>query len=225
MKKLGKLLILFVYLAGFFCVVWLTVGYLHFSNEVVNPNAMLPIMTFEHDALLLLIGAPVMLAACVGVLLVFPKRKLVVKLAVFLPFLVCLAVVGHYLTMGYHPVEAEIKQFIVEVSLETDEPVYAIGMDILVDGEAVSTQVCQNASQNIPLSGTILFSVVPEDVPQGRALEELLLRFTVYEEPTEQVEPGGRAIQNGTVACTQWEETKLLTICGSTAEGYFGNSQ
>ena len=53
MKKLGKLLILFVYLAGFFCVVWLTVGYLHFSNEVVNPNAMLPIMTFEHDALLL----------------------------------------------------------------------------------------------------------------------------------------------------------------------------
>lgn len=220
MKKLLQLVIAGIYLIGIGCVIFFTVKYFRFSDYVANPNAMLPIPDYEGAALMLLFGTPVMLASCVTVVLTFQKMKKWSRIAVFLPVLICVGVVGHYLLIGGPAEAVDARQFTVAVELDTEDPIYAIGMDILMDGEPISGQSCCNADGRIPLKETILFTVIPEDVPQGKTLRDLTLVFKLHNVPMAQEESDGIPVENGTVSCTDWEDAVSMMVTGDETGGY-----
>lgn len=218
MKKLLKILTLLLYLAAVFCVGWFTFGYLHFSTYVLNPDAMLPVMEFERDALLLLIGSPAVLAACILLLLSWRPSNKAVRVGIFLPLAVCIAVVGHFLNFDRYPVEVSTRQFDVEIDIQTDDPIYTLSADLMLDGEAISTQSC-TMEEGQPLADAVIFTVLPEDVPKDRELSEISLVFFLSDETGEQ---GKRyPVESSPVSTAEWDEEQYYTLVGNAADGYF----
>ena len=98
-KRIAQAVLVTLHLIGITCLVWLSYRYLRHNTTVANPDAMLPMEDWDGAGTLLMLGLPPMIAAnTAGFLFLLPKEKpLWLRLLVFLPAVIELVLVVHYL--------------------------------------------------------------------------------------------------------------------------------
>ena len=98
-KRIAQAVLVTLHLIGSACLVWLSYRYLRHDTTVANPDAMLPMEDWDGAGLLLTLGLGPMIAAnTAGFLFLLPKEKpLWLRLLVFLPAVIELVLVVHYL--------------------------------------------------------------------------------------------------------------------------------
>lgn len=98
MKRTKPALILTILLnlAAIFCLIWFAVPYIQHDTTVPNPDAMLPMETWDGAGMMLTFGLLPMLAANTLGFLFFPKEKPLLRLLCYLPTAAELGIVIHY---------------------------------------------------------------------------------------------------------------------------------
>lgn len=218
LEKLKKVFSVLVYVAGVACVVALSVGYFRHSMEVVNPDAMLPMTEYERCVILLLFGTPFLLGACLLLVMTFSKWPIRWKAAAFLPLLFTVSLVGWDIAAELTAPESYTPRFAVEVSLETDCDIYAVSGTLLLEEEAVGGQTCCEADGKPLKKGeTVVFEVIPQDIPEGHEPEELTLVISLGTESGYESE---QSVAGGAVPVTGWDEKASVTVTGNAQEGF-----
>ena len=98
-KRIAQAVLVTLHLIGIACLVWLSYRYLRHDTTILNPDAMLPAEDWDGAGFLLTLGLGPMIAAnTAGFLFLLPKEKpLWLRLLVFLPAVIELVLVVHYL--------------------------------------------------------------------------------------------------------------------------------
>lgn len=114
---------------GIICLAFLAINYFRFDMTITNPNAMLPMTMTEATGILLVIGfLPLLAANILGFIFtktIFKKARLLF----FLPSLICLAVIVHFLFFGPAAITLDSNNepddiFSITIMVDLDEPIY-----------------------------------------------------------------------------------------------------
>lgn len=217
--KISQIITNAVYRGGWLWVAFFTAGYIRHSEVVPSPDAMLPMMEYERCVIALLFSLPFLLAACVMLVIMFPERSKVQKIAAFLPVLIAVSVVGYDIYSENANAEPLPPSFNIAVKLDTDCDIYAVSGAILLGGEEVSGQTCTNANQKPFQKGEeITLTVTEQDIPEGYTLDEMTVTMTVCAENNHFSTP--IEVKNGEVTCTSLNDTVSLTVTGNPDEGF-----
>jgi hypothetical protein len=91
-----KIVLTCIYILGIICVVRYSFLYLSHSKTILNPNAMIPMMSYEKGAWSLMLGLPFMIIYCLSIIIIYKVRKMNYKILIFLPSIVDIIIVMIY---------------------------------------------------------------------------------------------------------------------------------
>lgn len=142
--------LLVVNVLGILCLVFLTISYFKFDMEITNPNSMLPMTQTEGSGILLVIGfLPLLAANILGFIFtktIFKKARLLF----FLPSLICLAVIVHFLFFGPAAITLNSNDepedvFSVTIKMNVDEPIYGAECVYGINGNELGSMATTDA--------------------------------------------------------------------------------
>lgn len=121
MKKNYKKIIIIINIIGVLCLIYFAIPYLRHDMSIPNPNAMLASYSWDTSGFILTIGLiPLLIANFIA----YKKINIKFKLLFFLPSLICLLIVGHYLIIATDWKEPELKEPITTLRCSINNKVY-----------------------------------------------------------------------------------------------------
>lgn len=100
-NKILKILSIIIYIIGIMFVIVLGVKYVMHSTEILNPDAMLPVMRYELASFKIIIGTPIMFISSI-----FTKYMNMIKgkrntFLILLPGIICIIISLHYIISSF----------------------------------------------------------------------------------------------------------------------------
>jgi hypothetical protein len=95
-NKLKKIVIYTINIIGILCLIYFAIPYIMHDNTIRNPNAMLATYSWDTCGFVLTAGL-IPLIASNALAYYITKAKKIVKLLWFIPSIVCIVIVAHYL--------------------------------------------------------------------------------------------------------------------------------
>ncbi len=144
-----KIFVLVLNIIGIICLVYFMIPYIRHDMSIPNPNAMLASYSWDTSGFVLTLGLlPLIIANIMAFIFLDIKVKLL-KLLYFIPSLVCLIIVGHYLLVATDWKEEEQSDPIagIKCAIDGKDYVYQIYKDD--NGEY---SVSMDEKDKIPLS-------------------------------------------------------------------------
>ena len=100
-NKLIPIIVSIINIIAILCLIYLAIPYLKHDTTINNPNAMIAAESWDISGLLLTIGLiPLIIANVFAYKYIELKRK-VMRLLLFIPSVICLIIVGHYLFVSF----------------------------------------------------------------------------------------------------------------------------
>ena len=115
-SKLITIIVIIVNIIALMCLIYLAIPYLKHDTTINNQNAMIAGETWDMAGFILTIGLIPLIIANVFAFKFIELKNTVLKLLFFIPSVVCLLIVGHYLFIS----------FIVNKGEDKSEPLYTI---------------------------------------------------------------------------------------------------
>jgi len=139
--KWFKIFVIILNIIGIVCLIYFMIPYLRHDMSIPNLNAMLASYSWDTSGFVLTLGfIPLLIANIMAFIFVDLKMKLL-KVLFFIPSLICLIIVGHYLLVATDWKEEEVKEpiagikcaingkdYVYQVYLE-DNGEYSVSMD------------------------------------------------------------------------------------------------
>ena len=114
--KLIPTIISIINIIAIICLLYLAILYLKHDTTINNPNAMVAAESWDMSGLLLTIGLIPLIIANVFAYRFIELKNKILRLLFFIPSIICLIIVGHYLFVSFVINEGESKS----------EPLYTI---------------------------------------------------------------------------------------------------
>lgn len=137
-NKIFKISIIVLNIIGIICLIYYMIPYIRHDMSIPNPNSMIVSYSWDACGFILTLGLiPLLIANTLA--FIFIKTKL--RILYFIPSLVCLIIVAHYLVFSTNWKDAEYKEPIESMKCSTegrnyiykiykeDDGTYSLGMD------------------------------------------------------------------------------------------------
>ena len=147
--KWFKIFIIVLNIIGILCLIYFAIPYLRHDMSIPNPNAMLASYSWDTCGFILTLGfIPLLFANIMAFIFVDLKHKLL-KLLYFIPSIICLIIVAHYLLIATEWKDAEVKEPISVMKCAANGNVYVYKIYQEDNGEY---SLGMDEKDNIPLS-------------------------------------------------------------------------
>ncbi len=100
-NKLIPIIIIIINIIAIICLIYLAIPYLKHDTTVANPNAMIAAESWDMSGLLLTIGLIPLIIANVFAFKLIKLNSKVLRLLFFIPSIICLLIVCHYLFISF----------------------------------------------------------------------------------------------------------------------------
>ncbi len=141
-NKLIPLIVGIINVIAIVCLIYLAIPYLKHDTTINNPNAMIAAESWDMSGLLLTIGLIPLIIANVFAYKYIEFKSKVLRLLLFIPSVICLIIVGHYLFVSFINNDGEKsgelisrftchldnKDFTYDIYLERNNE-YSVGID------------------------------------------------------------------------------------------------
>jgi transcriptional regulator with XRE-family HTH domain len=159
-NKLFKKFVVALNIIGILCLIYFATLYVFHDTSIRNPNSMLPTYSWDSCGFILTIGLiPLVVANVMAYVFLDAKIKWL-KIAYFIPSIICILFVGHYLIFATEwtdenkselvsafkcSANGEVYEYqIYYEDNETHKDVYSVGMD---DNDKIPTSVIDYTSE------------------------------------------------------------------------------
>lgn len=120
-NKILKGLIIVINIIGIICLIYFMIPYIRHDMSIPNPDAMLASYSWDTSGFILTIGLiPLIIANTLA--FIFVKTK--IRVLYFIPSIVCLIIVGHYLIFATDWKKEETNDPICTIKCVKDEKIY-----------------------------------------------------------------------------------------------------
>ncbi len=124
-NKWFKIFVIILNIIGIGCLIYFMIPYLRHDMSIPNPNSMLSSYSWDSSGFILLLGfIPLLIANVLAYIFINLKSRFL-KLLFFIPSLVCLIIVGHYLIIGTDWKEEKQKEPIATMKCAIDGKNYS----------------------------------------------------------------------------------------------------
>ena len=122
-KSIKKIIIIILNIIGIICLIYFLIPYLRHDMSITNPNAMISSYSYDSCGFILILGLiPLIIANILAYKYLDINNKL--KLLFFIPSLICLITVGHYLLIESNFNDEEVKETVTSIKCELNGEVY-----------------------------------------------------------------------------------------------------
>lgn len=123
--KLLKITVIVLNVIGIICLIYFMIPYLKHDMSISNPKAMISSYSWDTSGFILMIGfIPLVIANVMAYIFIDIKSR-VLRLLYFIPSLICLILVGHYLMIGTTMEEEKQKEAISTMKCVIDGKHYS----------------------------------------------------------------------------------------------------
>ena len=158
-----------VNILGIICLIFFGAMYLSFDETIRNPNAMLPMKTYEAGGTGLMLGILPMILANTFAFVFIRKPKLPARLLFFVPAIICISLVMHFIIrdeITAYNTMVENTLYNIVIDIQTDDELYALGTSYGIGTEEIGSMYTTNAN-NSKLKGKQEFMFTKSDFPRG----------------------------------------------------------
>ena len=147
--KWFKIFVIIINIIGIGCLIYFMIPYLRHDMSIPNPNAMLSSYSWDTSGFILTLGfIPLLIANVMAFIFVDLKIK-PLKVLYFIPSLICLIIVAHYLFIATDWKEEKVKDPIAGIKCAKDGKDYVYQIYLEDNGEY---SVSMDEKDKIPLS-------------------------------------------------------------------------
>lgn len=183
-----QLIIIGVNIIGIICLIIFGSIYLSFDETIRNPDAMLPMATYEGGGLILTLGTLPLILANTLAFIFIKQVKPSLRLLFFIPAIICICLVIHFFITGTSD-EGNDALFNVAIEINTDDEIYGLSNSYGIDKECMGEMFVVNADYKA-FKGNVEVLYFPADFPEGTTdFSKFYMDISVY--------PDSKAAKNG----------------------------